>query len=72
MRNKEALKEGNAGFDQVVWRTPETFQEISELTNIVAEAHKELEQDETFDSEIEALAQHFKGLDTSLLGDDDG
>jgi len=73
LRNKEALKEDNAGYDQIVWRTPETIEEVAEITNLVAEAHRDtMGDEEDFDRDFEAFSQHFKGIDTSLLGDDDG
>lgn len=71
-RNKETLQSDNSGYDQIVWRAPESIEEAMEITNLVAEAHRDLEDNDDFDQRLEELHKAVNGIDTSLLGDDDG
>jgi hypothetical protein len=69
---KELTKEDNFGYDEIVWRAPESVDELSEVTRAVSEAHQQLQglQDEEFERELEALRQ-LRDIDLSLIKDDD-
>ena len=69
-QEKEALREDNAGFYEVVWQTPQSIDELKQVADIVAEAHRGIDDDE-FSRDFEAL-QQLKNIDLSQLGDEDG
>ena len=64
------------GYDEIVWSSPESLEEVQELMDAVAHAHKNFqptnfEEDEEFNRQLEAL-KSFKNIDLSQLGEDDG
>jgi len=75
-RKKEEQKEENLGYDAIEWRTPETLEEVMELTRIIQEAHGQVEDNlniedqEGWEEKLKAL-QTFSGIDINLLGDED-
>lgn len=72
-RNKEISKNDNYGFDEIVWRTPESIEEAMEVTKIVAEAHKglNLDDDDNFDEQFAIFQKNLANIDTDLIGDED-
>lgn len=61
------------GFDEIVWRSPESIEELAEVTRAIAEAHQEMDDldDLEVQNELESL-QILKNIDISQLGDLDG
>jgi len=70
MRAKEDQLEENLGYSQIVWKAPETVEEVQEVLSAISNAHKNLEQDEDFERDL-ALLQQFNGIDVSQLGDEE-
>lgn len=70
IKAKEAQLEENLGYEQIVWKSPETIEEAQEVISVISDAHKNLGQDEDFEKEFELLKQ-FNGIDVSQLGDEE-
>ena len=71
-KRKEERLEENLGYDEIVWRAPETIEEAMEITSTISNAlHSIPGFDVDLQEQMEAL-QQFGGIDISLLGDEDG
>ena len=70
VKAKEDQLEENLGYEQIVWKSPETIEEAQEITSLISDAHKNLSQDKDFEKELELLKQ-FNGIDVSQLGDEE-
>lgn len=74
MEQKEEQKEDNFGYDEIVWRAPESMEEFREVNQAVSEAYQQtqiIQDDEEFQRELEML-QQFKDINLSLIKDEDG